>query len=310
VDHQGLAEAQAAQDLLARLELVAAQAPAAHQALADQVVVQALLGLLAQAELQALAELQDHPVLLDRQDHLVVLEDLTQMRQLEFAVRQSEKLAAVGQLAAGIAHEIRNPLAGISGSIELLSAQAQTEDDVKLKKIILKEIDRLNRLISEFLDFAKPEKIPTDLINVGAILKETLQAIAHDPSAPVGLQVEMDIQDVPQVRGNVDKLKQAFYNILINSLQAMQSSKSAILKVRCRQLNNVVDVSFVDSGIGMSEATLKRMFEPFMTTKSKGTGLGLAITHKILEMHQALVFVESRVNQGTEIHIHFPLIEN
>lgn len=245
-----------------------------------------------------------------QQNHLVVLEDLTQIRQMELAVRQSEKLAAVGQLAAGIAHEIRNPLAGISGSIELLSAQAQSEDDKKLKKIILKEIDRLNRLISEFLDFAKPEKVPTDLINVNAIVKETLQAALNDPSKPSDQTVDIDIQNVPSVRGNSDKLRQAFLNMFINAFQAMKDVKSPHLKVRCRQLNNVVDVSITDNGCGMSPETAKRMFEPFMTTKPKGTGLGLAITYKILEMHRAQVFVDSQVGQGTEIHIHFPVIEN
>lgn len=242
----------------------------------------------------------------DQSAYLLVIEDETQVRKLEFAVRQSEKLAAVGQLATGIAHEIRNPLAGISGSIELLSQQQQSDDDRKLTRIILREIDRLNHLISEFLDFAKPEKPPVDVVSLGQLLDETLYQVKMSP------QLRQDIEYVRVTDGNVsvrahrDKLKQAFLNMMINSCQAMNQTQSPRLEVRSVENGEFVRVEIIDNGCGMSEDVMRRMFEPFMTTKPKGTGLGLAITHKIFETHQARIFVESKVGEGTRISVEFP----
>jgi len=131
------------------------------------------------------------------------------VRKLEYAVRQSEKLAAVGQLAAGIAHEIRNPLAGISGSIELLSEQAQNETDKKLNRIILKEIDRLNRLVGDFLDFAKPEKPPVDILDIAPMLNEVLDVVSRDPKLRQDVKVERHVGEGLRMRVHMDKLKQA-----------------------------------------------------------------------------------------------------
>lgn len=242
----------------------------------------------------------------DKSAYLLVIEDETQVRKLEFAVRQSEKLAAVGQLATGIAHEIRNPLAGISGSIELLSQQQQTDDDKKLTRIILKEIDRLNHLISEFLDFAKPEKPPVEAVDLGKLLDETIYQVKMNP------QLRQDIEFVRvntgyvSVRAHRDKLKQAFLNMMINSCQAMGQTEKPRLEIVSVEAGDSVRIEVKDNGCGMTEDVLRRMFEPFMTTKPKGTGLGLAITHKIFETHQARIFVESKVGEGTRISVEFP----
>jgi two-component system sensor histidine kinase PilS (NtrC family) len=237
------------------------------------------------------------------QTKLWVFEDLTQIRHLEFAVRQSEKMAAIGQLASGIAHEIRNPLAGISGSIELLSQQALTEDDKKLTKIILREIDRLNNLITEFLDFAKPEKIPHDPVDLNSLLRETVQLAQMQ--APSTLELKTEYGEITGFTGSRDKLKQAFLNIIINAYQAMVGAGAPRLEIKTSQNKNGITVRLKDSGSGMPEEVKKRIFEPFMTTKPKGTGLGLAITHKILQSHRAQVFVETSVGVGTEFVIVF-----
>lgn len=248
-------------------------------------------------------------VSLDQKTYLLVVEDETQVRKLEFAVQQSEKLAAVGQLAAGIAHEIRNPLAGISGSIELLSQQSQGEDDKKLTKIILKEIDRLNLLISEFLDFAKPEKPPVDPVDVGQLFRELLDQVVLNRQLRQEVKQERHIEEGLKIRGHRDKLKQAFLNMMINSYQAMAITENPQLEVRCARVGDKVQVSLRDTGVGMDEKVRSRMFEPFLTTKPKGTGLGLAITHKILETHQGKIFVESAVGQGTRVIVEFPVLE-
>lgn len=235
---------------------------------------------------------------------LVVIEDLTEIRRLEFAVRQSEKMAAVGGLAAGIAHEIRNPLAGISGSIELLSQNFTTEDDKKLAKIILREIDRLNRLISEFLDFAKPEKPPGEIVDINLILKEVIE----NAKGSMGREVQVDTNLNPQsfLQGHRDKLKQALLNIVINGMQAMDQIPNPRLTVNTEIVDGRLLIKVKDNGNGISAENKARIFEPFHTTKPKGTGLGLAITHKILEAHSAKIFVESEVGLGTEFVISFP----
>ncbi|MFV8250924.1 two-component system sensor histidine kinase NtrB [Bdellovibrio bacteriovorus] len=235
-----------------------------------------------------------------------LFDDLTKIRQLEYAARQNEKLAAVGGLAAGIAHEIRNPLAGISGSIELLTQTVNNDDDRKLMKIVLREIDRLNNLITEFLDYARPEVPPTDAVDLSSLLTEVLD------SMKLNAQVRADVEQVREyeaglkILGRRDKLKQAFLNIIINSYQAMNDSQKPQIAVKALVTDKEVRVRIRDAGCGMSEATRKKMFEPFHTTKPKGTGLGLAVTHKILEGHGAQVFVESEVGVGTEFILTFP----
>jgi two-component system sensor histidine kinase PilS (NtrC family) len=240
---------------------------------------------------------------------LLVVEDQTQVKKLEYAVRQSEKLAAVGQLAAGIAHEIRNPLAGISGSIQLLSQHAQSEDDKKLNRIILKEIDRLNHLISEFLDFAKPEKPPVDVIDLAPMLEELMDSVALNQNLRKEIPQERNIRGPLRIRAHRDKLKQAFLNILINAYQAMDQAGEPLLKVEASSDGRSVTLRFIDRGVGMDEQTKARMFEPFHTTKPKGTGLGLAITLKILESHQGRIFVESEKGKGTSFEVQFPVAD-
>jgi two-component system sensor histidine kinase PilS (NtrC family) len=238
---------------------------------------------------------------------IALMDDLTRVRQLEYAARQNEKLAAVGGLAAGIAHEIRNPLAGISGSIEMLTQTVTNDDDRKLMKIVLREIDRLNNLITEFLDYSRPETPPTDPVNLAVVLGEVLDNVKTNA------QVRSDILQVREygsdlwILGRRDKLTQAFLNIVINSYQAMKDSPTAKMEIQSVVTGNTVEVRLKDTGCGMSEATRKRMFEPFHTTKPKGTGLGLAVTHKILEGHGAQVAVESEIGRGTEFVLRFPL---
>lgn len=237
---------------------------------------------------------------------IALFEDLTKMRELEYNLRQSEKMAAVGGLAAGIAHEIRNPLAGISGSIEMLSQTVTNDDDRKLMKIVLREIDRLNNLITEFLDYSSPEVPPTDKVDLSSLLEEVMNGIKLNNQVRLDIEQKLSIPPKMEVLGRRDKLKQVFLNIVLNSYQAMNEKGTFVeIKIQAKDQNKI-EVIIRDSGSGMSESTLKRMFEPFHTTKPKGTGLGLAVTHKILEGHGAKVFVESELGVGTVFTLTFP----
>lgn len=242
-----------------------------------------------------------------QQGHILIFQDLTQIKRMEKAIRRNDKLAAVGQLAAGIAHEIRNPLASISGSVQLMGEMNpnQSPEEKKLTSIVLREIDRLNNLISEFLDFVRPDTKLDEVVDLEELLKESLQMLELNTKVRKDVRQDVDLQCHQSVYGNSSKLKQVFLNLLINAYQAMEGVEQPVLTVRTRLRGGLVEVRIRDSGSGMPEAVMNRLFEPFHTTKPQGTGLGLATTHKILESHDAQISVESVVGQGTEFVIEF-----
>lgn len=246
-------------------------------------------------------------VLFETKEELI--ETRSENERLAWDLQQKEKLAAIGQLAAGIAHEIRNPLASISGSIEMLSQTTHDSDDQKLMKIVLKEINRLNLLITDFLDYAKPEKPPTENVLLESLVEEALQSLrlslGHSNSLKNELMIDSQIQKA-KIKGYSGPLKQVLLNFFINAVHAMKDQDTPQLKVKLSAEGDKVILSIEDNGCGMSQEIQQRIFEPFFTTKSKGTGLGLAMTHKILTVHAAQVVVESKVGAGTRFVIQFP----
>ncbi len=240
--------------------------------------------------------------------YVLAFEDLTKVRRLEFAVRQSEKLAAVGQLAAGIAHEIRNPLASISGCIQLLGTMftSRQEEEQKLMSIVLKEIDRLNNLITEFLDFVRPDQIREDRIDCNDLLKEVLDMVRMNKGLRADVQQITTFSATRAISGHRDKLKQALLNIVINAYQAMHEIPRPVVEIGTKDSGDSVVIWIKDHGVGIDEGRLRKIFEPFHTTKPKGTGLGLAVTHKIIESHNGQVFVESVKGSGAEFTLEFP----
>jgi two-component system sensor histidine kinase PilS (NtrC family) len=252
---------------------------------------------------------------------VLLFQDVTQMLHLEEKLKQSEKLAAVGQLAAGIAHEIRNPLAGMSASIEMLRSSLPREavagENQKLMDIALREIDRLNHLISEFLDYVKPQQWKKEPVELSKLLADILLALRH-PEKPGkihslkgGISVRTDIElkenYTPSVlaRANPEKLKQVVWNLVINAIQSMD--KQGSIEVGCERVGNGQVKFWVrDQGQGMDEKTLSHLYEPFFTTKEKGTGLGLATAYKIVESFQGEIRVQSVKGQGTYFEVFLP----
>lgn len=240
---------------------------------------------------------------------LFLIEDRTEINSLEMELRQKEKLAAVGQLAAGIAHEIRNPLASISGSVQMMSSSEQTsEENRKLMNIMIKEIDRLNNLISEFLNYVRPEAVAQNPVDINQVLRECLEMLKFNTNLRSDVKIETDLGSAAEILGDRDKLKQAMLNFLINAYQAMDKISQPVLSVLTKDEGQKVVVVIKDNGCGISPDNLHRIFEPFHTTKPKGTGLGLAITHKVLEAHGARVLVDSKLQEGTRFLMEFPSV--
>jgi two-component system sensor histidine kinase PilS (NtrC family) len=242
------------------------------------------------------------------QGFIVTFEDLTRIRRLEFQMRQSEKMAAVGQLAAGIAHEIRNPLASISGSIQLLggSFTGRQEEEQQLMRIVLREIDRLNNLVTEFLDFVRPETLSDDPVDLGLLVRDVIEMMKFNKTLRADVRQVLRLESSRQIAGHRDKLKQALLNIIINSYQAMGEAKDPAIEITTLDRDDKVILKIKDHGCGIDEVGLRKIFEPFHTTKPKGTGLGLAVTHKIVESHGGRIFVESTKGIGTEFTLEFP----
>ena len=239
--------------------------------------------------------------------YVLLIQDLTKVKSLERAMRQQEKLAAVGQLATGIAHEIRNPLASISGSIQLLTSEnpSLTDDEKRLMGIVTREIDRLNHLISEFLEYVKPSDVEKEPVYVNKVLSEVLDMVRFNRNLPKDIKQATEFGAKEVIYGHHGKLKQALLNIVINAYQSMSESDDGVIGVRTFEDEDRVIIEIEDTGEGMEDVS--RIFEPFHTTKPKGTGLGLAVTYKILEGHDAEVNVKSKRGVGTTFILKFPV---
>ena len=241
---------------------------------------------------------------------LLVVDDRTEPKRLEESLRQNDKLAAVGQLAAGIAHEIRNPLASISGSVQLMLSEGggRGPEDTRLMKIIDKEINRLNGLITEFLEYVSPEPAALktgEPVDLNTLVQEIIESLQFNAGLRRDVERDLKLQPGATIIGNRDKLKQALLNFVINAYQAMDKTERPKFSVTTVVEREAVTLILKDNGCGIKPENVKRIFEPFHTTKARGTGLGLAVTHKILEAHGAKVAVDSEVGVGTKFAIAF-----
>jgi two-component system sensor histidine kinase PilS (NtrC family) len=237
---------------------------------------------------------------------VITFQDLTQVRSLEETSRRQDRLAAIGRMAASIAHEIRNPLAAMRGSIQMLRSEMNSDPaQTELMEIILRESDRLNRIITDFLSYARPRSLIQARVDVGDLLHQTFALLRHSPEigANQGIVEELP-EDALFAEADEGQLKQVFWNLARNALQAMPQGGTlrATLEENSHQR---LRITFTDSGRGMSPEQVEHLFEPFSSTTG-GTGLGLSIVYQIIRDHGGTINVRSRVGQGTTITVELP----
>lgn len=243
------------------------------------------------------------------QGYTVIFQDLTEVRTLEEKLRSAEKMALLGQLAGGLAHELRNPLSAISGTIELLSTEInQTEATYRLSKVASREIERLNLMVEDFLLLTLPiESLNTSLVDLYSILDETVNSFRNTVKRN-NLFINLVAQKGFLVEADSYRLKQVFWNLLDNSMDSMPQGGKIDVKCYCE--NGEMKISFSDEGSGIDEENISKIFEPFFTTKNIGTGLGLAIVQKVIEGYNGNISVFSNKGSGTKIIISLPRSEN
>ncbi|MGE5246974.1 MAG: sensor histidine kinase [Verrucomicrobiota bacterium] len=227
-------------------------------------------------------------------------------------IHRAEQMAIVGQLAAGLAHEVKNPMAGIKVAMSVLSGEPYiTAEDKEVLGKVIAEITRLETLMKDFLNFAKPQKPRFEPVNLNHVLNTTLAFYLRSHSAKRAsgekIRIDKDFGEVREVQADVSQLQQVFLNLFLNAIDAMPDGGT--LGVRTRMENGSVQIDISDTGKGIREDLVDRIFEPFFTTKAKGTGLGLAISRQLVEQHGGTIGASNRPEGGTQFTIELPVAQ-
>ena len=230
---------------------------------------------------------------------------LRELKRLEEELRRKDRLAALGELSAGVAHEIRNPLGIIKSSAQVLNRNAGGSAKAKeLTSFIMEEVDRLDRVVNDLLEFARPGELNLE----EGKLEDTVERSLHlaEPRLSEGnIEIFRDFGDnLPAIKVDSEVLSQAFLNLVINAVESMPDGGK--LSVKIHSQFNYVEVSFADTGMGLPEENLRKIFNPFFSTKDEGSGLGLPIVHKIVEAHNGTITVKSNINQGSVFTVRLP----
>ena len=240
---------------------------------------------------------------------IVIFQDLTQLKSMEEELKKADRLSAIGQLSAHIAHEIRNPLASISGSVQLLAhGEGIGAKDRKLIEIVVRETDRLNNLIRDFLGYARPITPTKRSIHLNELLSSVKLLVGKDPRFS-GCRIDIKTPDNISILADYDQLEQVFWNLLVNAAEAMPEGGSITISANVAGPleSKKARIIIADTGIGMDKEETGRVFEPFFTTKKGGTGLGLATVYRLIEAHSGTIVVESAKGAGTQFIIQIPI---
>jgi two-component system sensor histidine kinase PilS (NtrC family) len=225
---------------------------------------------------------------------------------MEETSRRQDRLAAVGRLAASIAHEIRNPLAAMRGSIQMLRGEMDAgSEQAQLMDIILRESDRLNNIVTDYLNYARPRPAQLNDVDLCVLIREAFALLRNSAELSDAHVLEDEVPELPLIaRGDPERLKQVCWNIARNALQAMPDGGTFRISLT-RPEPDRLRISFIDNGRGMTPEQVERLFEPFSSTTG-GTGLGLSIVYQIIRDHNGTINVRSRLGEGTTITVELP----
>ena len=248
---------------------------------------------------------------------ILIFQDLTEFRQMQDQVRRMDRLAVAGELAAGIAHEIKNPLASLSGSIQMLRDEVDFGPmQQRLMDITMREAERLNALVNEFLLFARPERAVDRSVEVNEVIEDTLEMLKNSPELSRPIRIEKTLSKNLWVHIDSQRLQQVIWNLVLNAVQEMKNSGRLSVTTATRMKRGsgdaqekLAEISISDTGPGILPENQGKVFDPFFTTKDQGTGLGLTIVHRIVENYDGKIFINSDGHSGTTFTLHFPLAE-
>jgi PAS domain S-box-containing protein len=241
---------------------------------------------------------------------LVVFQDITEIKALEEKLRQADRLAALGALSAGLAHEIKNPLSAIKTFVQLLPKKIENQSFMeKFNVTVPREIDRINQLVEDLLELTRKRVRFLVDVDVNRLILQTIDLHGEEMERRhIVFENHLD-KLLPPIRGDSETLYRAFSNLVINAIQAMPNGGSFSISSELDHVSSVVKITFRDTGFGMDEETLKNLFNPFFTTKDKGVGLGMALAQKIIEDHRGAIEVMSEKGRGTTFILRLPVVK-
>ena len=248
-----------------------------------------------------------------------IIQEAETRLELERSLRQSEKLATIGQLASGLAHEIGTPLNIISGRAELAKRRLENNEEVqKNLDIIVQQTERITKIIQQLLGFVRKKRPDQKALNISTILETTLDFLEQQVQKQRVRVVKEMKDNLPSVMGDPDQLQQVFLNLILNALQSMSEGGKLRLSVSSKWISRegledgqrqYVEVCVEDTGVGMEREVIQNIFNPFFTTKDKGTGLGLTVSHGIVQDHEGWVDVESEIGKGSVFKVYLPVVK-
>ena len=240
--------------------------------------------------------------------HIVLFRDLTEIQELKREVERTQRLASLGRLAAGIAHEIRNPLSSIKGFATYFRERYRdVPEDQKTAEIMVQEVERLNRVIGQLLEFARPMSVRKKATSIQSVIQHSLKMIEREARAKnINIRTNLS-SEIQEMTIDPDRMNQVFLNLYLNGIEAMEDGGTLSVELYPDQGDSQIKIAISDTGAGINKEDLVHVFDPYFTTKQSGTGLGLAIVHKIIESHKGEVKVESEGGKGTKVTIILPI---
>lgn len=238
--------------------------------------------------------------------YILMFKDLSQVKALQREIIRSQRLASVGNLAAGVAHEIRNPLSSIKGFATYFKERyPDMPQDQKIAKIMIEEVERLNRVVGQLLELSKPIVINARPLDLNLLLDDSLKLIEQEAAAK-GIEISATQGSLGSFTLDVDGIKQVLLNLCLNAVEAMPDGGRLDIELALKSEPNRLDISVTDTGIGISSENLAKIYDPYFTTKQSGTGLGLVVVHNIIEAHGGKLTVESQPGKGSKFILSIP----